>query len=137
MADPGFFRGGCANSQIWIILPILPICQKLHENERISTPGGFPGASLSSASTQCSRTLEPNMYHFFEGNMLNQWRIYIVKFWTRPTPRGPNSFNFTSFWDNLVKSYVATPWRVGAPTSGKSWIRHCKLQFPKNVGSKR
>ena len=30
-----------------------------------------------------------------------------------------------SFWENLAKSYVgAPPWRVGAPSSGKSWIRH-------------
>ena len=31
-----------------------------------------------------------------------------------------------SFWENLTKSYVGTHLRrVGAPTSGKSWIRHC------------
>ena len=43
VADPGFSRGGCANSQIGIILQIL--CRKLHENERIWTPGGsVPGA---------------------------------------------------------------------------------------------
>ena len=32
-----------------------------------------------------------------------------------------------SFWEILAKSYVAppTPQRVGVPTSGKSWIRHC------------
>ena len=28
-----------------------------------------------------------------------------------------------SFWENLAKLYVSAP-RVGAPTSGKSWIRH-------------
>ena len=56
-----------------------------------------------------------------------QWRIYIVKFWTRaPPPGGPNSFNFMQFWENLAKSYVGAPPRgVGAPSSGKSWIRHC------------
>ena len=33
-----------------------------------------------------------------------------------------------SFWEDLAKSYacVSSPKRVGAPTSGKSWIRHCK-----------
>ena len=30
-----------------------------------------------------------------------------------------------SFGEILVKSYVGVPWRVGAPTLGKSWIRHC------------
>ena len=42
-------------------------------------------------------------------------------------PGGPNSFNFkisSSFWKNLAKTYVGVPPRVGAPTSGKSWIRH-------------
>ena len=38
VADPGFSPGGCANSQIRIILQIF--CQKLHENERIWTPRG-------------------------------------------------------------------------------------------------
>ena len=30
-----------------------------------------------------------------------------------------------TFWENLTKLYVGAPWKVGAPTSGKSWIRHC------------
>ena len=38
VADPGFSRGGCANSQSAIIFQIF--CRKLHENERIWTPGG-------------------------------------------------------------------------------------------------
>ena len=37
MVDPGFSRGGCASSQIGIILQMF--CQKLNENERIGTPG--------------------------------------------------------------------------------------------------
>ena len=45
-----------------------------------------------------------------------QWRIYIVKFWTR---LGPNSFNFMQFLGNLAKSYVgAPPPGVGAPPRG-------------------
>ena len=33
-----------------------------------------------------------------------------------------------SFWENLAKSYVgAPPWGVGAPSSGKSWIRHWSI----------
>ena len=36
-----------------------------------------------------------------------------------------------SFWENLAKSYVGVPslWRVGAPTSGESWIRHWIGQY--------
>ena len=51
VADSGFSRGGCANSQIGIILQFF--CRKLHENERIWTPGGeeVPGAPLRSANT--------------------------------------------------------------------------------------
>ena len=30
-----------------------------------------------------------------------------------------------SFRENLAKSYVGAPRRGGAPSSGKSWIRHC------------
>ena len=33
-----------------------------------------------------------------------------------------------SFWENLAKSYVDAPPGVGAPSSGKSWVRHW-LQF--------
>ena len=33
----------------------------------------------------------------------NQWRIYIVKFWTRAPPGGPNSFNFMQFLGNFGK----------------------------------
>ena len=47
---------------------------------------------------------------------------------TSPLPLDPNSFNFMQFfWEFLAKSYVGAPlptWRVGAPTSGESWIRH-------------
>ena len=47
----------------------------------------------------------------------------------RPPP-GPNSFNFMQFLGKFGKSYVgAPPWRVGAPSSGKSWIRHCHLKY--------
>ena len=32
-----------------------------------------------------------------------------------------------SFWENLAKSYVGAPWRVGGPTSGKlHYITHIK-----------
>ena len=32
-----------------------------------------------------------------------QWRIYIVKFWTRAPPQGPNSFNFMQFLGKFGK----------------------------------
>ena len=57
-----------------------------------------------------------------------QWRIYIVKFWTRtpPPPPGPNSLNCMQFWEILANRMLTPPpWRVGAPSSWKSWIRHC------------
>ena len=38
VADPGFSPGGCANSQNCYYFS--NFCQKLHENERIWTPGG-------------------------------------------------------------------------------------------------
>ena len=49
-ADLGFSRWGCANSQIGIILQIFG--RKLHENERIWTPGGaHPWRPLKTANT--------------------------------------------------------------------------------------
>ena len=50
-----------------------------------------------------------------------QWRIYIVKFWTRAPPGGPNSFNFMQFLGKFGKIACS-------PSSGKSWIRHCTLR---------
>ena len=45
-----------------------------------------------------------------------------------PPPPGVQILSIScSFWENLAKSYVGAPWRVGAPSSGKSWIRHCLL----------
>ena len=57
-----------------------------------------------------------------------QWLVYIIKFRT-PPPVQILSIS-CSLWENLGKSYVGAtpppppPTRVGAPTSGKSWIRH-------------
>ena len=54
-----------------------------------------------------------------------QWRIYIVKFLMR-APLGVQILLIScSFWENLAKLYVGAPRRVGTPSSGKSWIRHC------------
>ena len=39
-----------------------------------------------------------------------QWRIYIVKFWTRAPPPGVQILSIScSFWENLAKSYVGAP----------------------------
>ena len=44
-----------------------------------------------------------------------------------PPPGGAQILSIScSFWENMAKSYVGAPPRgVGAPSSGKSWIRHC------------
>ena len=41
----------------------------------------------------------------------HQWRIYIVKFWTRlPPPSGIQILSIScNFWGNLAKSYVCAP----------------------------
>ena len=41
----------------------------------------------------------------------------------RPPPPGPNSFNFMQFLGK--NGQIIASFRVGAPSSGKSWIRHC------------
>ena len=44
----------------------------------------------------------------------------------RGTPPGVQILSIMcNFWENLAKSYVGALWRVGAPNSRKSWIRHC------------
>ena len=47
-----------------------------------------------------------------------QWRIYIVKFWTRP-PRGPEFFQFHAvfgkFWQNRM---LAPPGELASPPRG-------------------
>ena len=46
----------------------------------------------------------------------------------RDAPPGVQILSIScTFWENLAKWYVGppSPRRVGAPTSGKSWIRHC------------
>ena len=64
-------------------------------------------------------------------SVTDQWRIYIVKFWTRAPPPGVQILSIScSFWEILAKSYVGAPppppRRVGTLSSGKSWIRHCR-----------
>ena len=63
-----------------------------------------------------------------------QWRIYIVKFWTRsPPPQAQNSFNFMQFlgifWQN----------RMLAPPPPGSWRPHLGeiLDPPLNVTTNR
>ena len=46
----------------------------------------------------------------------------------RTPPSGrPNSFNFMQFLGEFGK--ITPPWRVHAPTWGKSWIRHWRGPF--------
>ena len=38
-----------------------------------------------------------------------QWLIYIVKFWMRDPPGGPNSFNFMQFLRKFGKNLMLVP----------------------------
>ena len=43
----------------------------------------------------------------------------------RAPPGGPNSLNFMQFFEKIWQNRMLEPPRgVGAPSSGKSWIRH-------------
>ena len=57
---------------------------------------------------------------------------------TCAAPQGAQILSIScSFWENLAKSYVGAPRGVGAPSSGKSWIRHCMaLSAVKDLHSK-
>ena len=53
-------------------------------------------------------------------------------------PPSPNSFNFMQFlgkFGKIDRMLAPLPWRVGAPISGKSWIRHWLgfLQLPEQT----
>ena len=96
--------------------------------------------NLSKCFTQCSRTLEPNVYLFFEGKHVKSVADLHSKILDArppipigpPGPGGPNSFNF-------MQSYV--PWRVSAPPRGNPGSATANYsfldKFPKNVWSKR
>ena len=59
-----------------------------------------------------------------------QWWIYLVKFLTRATPWGPNSFNLMQFLGKIWQNRMwAHPRRVGTPTLRKSWICHSIENF--------
>ena len=46
-------------------------------------------------------------------------------------PWGRKSFNFVQFLGKFSKIVCwRPPWGVGAPSSGKSWIRHCQGTWP-------
>ena len=69
---------------------------------------------IGSASSNCTICgfCHDSLIHIQLGKtLLNhnlQWRIYIVKFWTRPP--GVQIFSIScSFWENLAKSYVGAP----------------------------
>ena len=67
MADPGFSRGGAPTPKSAIIFQIF--CRKLHNNERIWTPGArFPGAPLGSAN-------DKYFYTQTGGKISEQWQI--------------------------------------------------------------
>ena len=48
-----------------------------------------------------------------------QWRIYIVKFWTRAPPGGPNSFNFMQFLGKFGKIVCWCPLESWRPLLGE------------------
>ena len=133
-------RGGCENDsritieeqQVWI-------------QERSPTPGfETPKFSIFGPSLICLCFILPcftqytisyfrsTIFHNsnlknFHPHFTRHWRIYIVKFWRPP---GSKFFLIScSFSEILAKSYVGTPppRRDGAPTSKKSWIRHCSV----------
>ena len=57
------------------------------------------------------------LFHFCAAQELNQiqWRIYIVKFWTRPPPWGPKFFQFPAvfgkIWQNRMLAPPPGSWR--------------------------
>ena len=84
----------------------------------------------SRISTLSRANVFPRIGRFSLFLLRKQWRIYKLKVWSRHPRRVKILSISCSFGDILAKSYVGTPRKVGAPTEGKSWIRHCQGSDP-------
>ena len=85
-----------------------------------------------------------NTHIMFIFGQCMQWRIYIVKFWTRAPPLGPKFFQFHAvFWENLAKSYVGAPLGSWCPLLGEILdpplvcLSQCMLIEPQNFFCKK
>ena len=71
---------------------------------------------------------KPQMYYYLTEDITSNLAVADLRgaWGTRPSPWGPKFFQFHAvfgkIWQNRM---LAPPWGVGAPSSGKSWIRHC------------
>ena len=97
VADPGFSRGGCANSQIGIILQIL--YRKLHENERIWTGGARPWRPPK--IRQCKRTPDRTVQDPLPGHESSLYRDPLLvtsgdKDWRPVQLRAPRCWHLVS-----------------------------------------
>ena len=123
VADPGFSpRGGCANSQNYYYFS--NFCRKLHENERFWTPGGDVRPLRPPWIRQCQDQLESNQLPYFETLPVADLHSKILN--TRP-PWGSKFFQFHAVFGKIGQNRMLVrplPRRVGAPSSGKSWISH-------------
>ena len=71
----------------------------------------------------------PTISMWIDTTLWKQWRT------RRSPPPVSNSFNFMRVLGQFAKIVcwrqpVPLPWRVGATTSGQSWIRHLKRHLP-------
>ena len=84
------------------------------------TEASYTGSRLQQVK-RCKRNklLKVGKSHVTEYVETEQWRIQ-----GEAPPTDQNFLNFTLFFGNV---YVRVfPWRVGAPSYGKSWIRPCR-----------
>ena len=122
VADPGFSLRGCANSQKCYYFSIF-FPKSAWKWKNLDPQGARPSCpSLGSTIAPAADTQEIYSPTFSSGGSKGGARD--------ARPPGVKILSIScSFWENLVKLYVGAPRGVGAPSSGKSWIRHCKQQF--------
>ena len=107
---------------------------------KIYTATIYVSLAVHPLKTQCISISEilcvkPSVREDIKDNSSNlisfQWRIKGGRR-GRPPPPGVQILSIScSFWENSTNSYVGAPppWGVGAPSSGKSWIRHWFCRF--------
>ena len=111
MADLGFSPGGAPTPKVGVL--IYYFCRKLHENERIWTPGGRASLAppLGSANEYydplTTRSVRTNINFFFSSFGSNQYLLKAINFFSRGllVVNGAQCIYFV-FWSGIFNMFL-------------------------------